>query len=209
MDKRTAKQKLESYQSVVTKGDIDWYRDFIQFRQLPSYERRRRAHEIAERLIGVPMRIIPDDDKYAYWELLDEVRGKPSKAINTNSYDSSLLTRLTTNIKKALHTKSAGYLYLKQWKLSNSNSWIKVGVTNDPNRRESEQNVLPVPSDTIKMIALKSMDEARRIERAIHEALSDRRVRGASNRELFELGENELESLVRAFAFLESISMPK
>ena len=37
------------------------------------------------------------------------------------------------------------FLYLKKWEVANK-KWIKIGITNDPSRRDTEQNVLPVPA---------------------------------------------------------------
>jgi hypothetical protein len=48
--------------------------------------------------------------------------------------------------------QAVGYVYLKRWTMPNDSCWYKVGITNNPDRRETEQNVLPVASETIACV---------------------------------------------------------
>ena len=82
---------------------------------------------------------------------------------------------------------SVGFVYFKRWSLPDGNCWFKVGITNNPDRRETEQNVLPVASETIVCIDVGSMDRARAIEAVIHQVLEEQRITDANNRELFHL----------------------
>ena len=33
-------------------------------------------------------------------------------------------------------------------------NWVRIGITNNPSRRDSEQNVLPVPGQLLKIISM-------------------------------------------------------
>tara|TARA_A100001035_G_C27752144_1_gene486988 strand:+ start:132 stop:1409 length:1278 start_codon:yes stop_codon:yes gene_type:complete len=116
--------------------------------------------------------------------------------------DEKLLKKLSEGINDAL-TVSCGYLYLKMWTLPEK-TWFKVGITNSPKRRDSEQNVLPVPSQTVYLLRLDSMEQARSVEKAIHKALADRRIRGSLNKELFQLGARDYKALVISLQRLSS-----
>jgi hypothetical protein len=80
-----------------------------------------------------------------------------------------------------------GFIYLKRWMMPDNSCWYKVGITNNPDRRETEQNVLPVSAETIVCVDVGSMDRARAIESVIHQILEERRIKDANNRELFHL----------------------
>ena len=81
----------------------------------------------------------------------------------------SLDEELHMAIQSAFRTPCA-YLYFKRWKLGEK-VWFKIGRTNSLDRRDKEQNVLPVPSETLKSIKLTSMDKAKAIESALHNVL--------------------------------------
>jgi hypothetical protein len=80
-----------------------------------------------------------------------------------------------------------GFVYLKRWVMPDASCWFKVGITNNPDRRETEQNVLPVAAETIACVDVGSMDRARAIEATIHQVLEEQRITDANNRELFHL----------------------
>lgn len=82
---------------------------------------------------------------------------------------------------------TVGYVYFKRWSMPDGTSWYKVGVSNDPGRRDVEQNVLPVPAQTIVCVDVGNMDRARAIEAVIHKVLKDQRITDSNNRELFHL----------------------
>ncbi len=91
---------------------------------------------------------------------------------------------------------TGGYVYLKQWSLADGTRWLKIGITNNPSRRDAEQNVLPVPAVTLRLIETLSMDQAAAIERALHQQLAAHKVTGAGNRELFHLDDGQLAALM-------------
>ena len=96
--------------------------------------------------------------------------------------------------------QTGGFVYLKQWTLADGTRWFKVGITNNPSRRDTEQNVLPVPAVTLKLMKTQSMDQAIAIEKAIHQQLVAQKVSGAGNRELFHLNDAQLEALMAAMS---------
>lgn len=108
-----------------------------------------------------------------------------------------LADSLTIAIENARNS-TGGYVYLKQWSLADGTRWLKIGITNNPARRDAEQNVLPVPAVTLRLIETQSMDQAAAIERAIHQQLAAQKVAGAGNRELFHLDDGQLAALMAA-----------
>ena len=94
------------------------------------------------------------------------------------------------------------FLYLKKWEVGGKN-WIKIGITNDPNRRDSEQNVLPVPSQLLKIISMPDRKIAEKIEKELLEVYFAKRINGANNRELFELNEEDIENLMQTMNSLD------
>jgi len=88
-----------------------------------------------------------------------------------------------------------GFIYLKCWKMPDDSCWYKVGITNNPDRRETEQNVLPVAAETIVCVDVGSMDRARAIESVIHQVLEERRIKDANNRELFHLSTQQASAV--------------
>ena len=104
---------------------------------------------------------------------------------------------LVENARKNL-MGSYGFLYLKQWTLTDDSRWHKIGITNDLRRRDAEQNILPVPCLTLAWIKLDSMEEARAIEQAFHETLEIYRIKEANNRELFDLNDEQLAAVLIA-----------
>jgi hypothetical protein len=87
--------------------------------------------------------------------------------------------------------RTVGYIYLKCWRMPDSSCWFKVGITNNPDRRETEQNVLPVAAETIICVDVGSMDRARAIEAVIHQVLKEQRITDANNREIFHLSDQQ------------------
>jgi hypothetical protein len=82
---------------------------------------------------------------------------------------------------------TTGFIYLKRWTMPDGSCWYKVGISNNPDRRETEQNVLPVAAESIVCVDVGSMDRARAIEAVIHQVLDEQRIKDANNRELFHL----------------------
>jgi hypothetical protein len=90
---------------------------------------------------------------------------------------------------------TVGYVYLKRWTMPDGTCWFKIGITNDPDRRETEQNVLPVAAETIACVDVGSMDRARAIEAVIHQVLEEQRITDANNRELFHLSAQQASAV--------------
>ena len=121
--------------------------------------------------------------------------------------DGEILSRLRSEIKVSLSVQP-GYLYFKKWTVD-LNTWFKIGITNSPDRRDSEQNVLPVPAETLCLVRLDTMDHARAAEKAFHKVLEKRRIRGAKNKELFQLSPADYKAVMIVFGELvESFSQP-
>jgi hypothetical protein len=118
--------------------------------------------------------------------------------------DIALATALTVAARQATES-CIGFLYLKVWAHNDGTRWYKVGITNDPARRDVEQNVLPVPAATVKLAQLPSMEHARAVEQAIHGVLNDAglRIRDANNRELFDLTDPQLAALIGVMEQME------
>lgn len=115
----------------------------------------------------------------------------------TEGSDNALAYSLAAAIESA-RNRTGGYVYLKQWSLADGTRWLKIGITNNPNRRDAEQNVLPVPAVTLRLMETQSMDQAAAIERALHQQLNAQKITGAGNRELFHLDDAQLSALMAA-----------
>ena len=123
------------------------------------------------------------------------------------SVNAQILEQLEEVIEKALDI-TPGYLYFKQWSLPDA-AWFKIGITNSPERRDSEQNVLPVPAQTLYLVRLDSMEHARSVEKAIHSIISSRRVVGAKNKEIFQLSGSDCKAVLIALRNLsDRLSQP-
>lgn len=130
-----------------------------------------------------------------------------TEELQGDQYDSEILERLEEEIERSLQLKP-GYLYLKQWSLPET-TWFKIGITNSPSRRDSEQNVLPVPAQTVYLVRLDSMEHARATEKAFHKILGGKRIEGAMNKEIFQLSPRDYRSVVMAMKGLaERFSQP-
>ena len=92
-----------------------------------------------------------------------------------------------------------GFVYLKRWQMPHGVCWYKLGITSNPNRRNSEQNVLPVPAEIIACVDVGSMERARLIEADFRRELDSQQIRNASNRELYELSPGKLSELHSKF----------
>ena len=133
------------------------------------------------------------------------------RKVNENSCDSEadinqhltepLQTPLARDIVNIINKNIGiirGYVYFKEWNVKGCR-WYKIGITNNPKRRDAEQNVLPVPPKTLAMLDLNSMDLAKAIETSLHDLLEKDRIKDAQNRELFELEEEQVRSIQAAF----------
>jgi hypothetical protein len=115
--------------------------------------------------------------------------------------DKSLAGALWHAVESAPPT--VGFVYLKRWAMHDGSCWFKVGITNNPDRRETEQNVLPVAAETIACVDVGSMDRARAIEASIHKVLEEQRITNANNRELFHLSAQQASAVKAVLEMLE------
>ena len=127
-----------------------------------------------------------------------KIRKKLGIGENVNSdLSKELIEKINRNIKNI--KSEEGYLYIRTWKVSGNTQWYKIGITNDLERRESEQNVLPVAAKTLATAKVASMEHARTIEQSIHKTIEKFKIKNANNRELFKLKPDELASLIEVF----------
>jgi hypothetical protein len=112
-----------------------------------------------------------------------------AKQFEQEGYDENLASALLATLSSL--TPIAGFVYFKRWSMPDGSCWFKVGITNNPERRETEQNVLPVAAETIVCVDVKSMDRARAVEAVIHNVLVKQRITDANNRELFHLSDQQ------------------
>lgn len=138
------------------------------------------------------------EDKRRY---LDEAMKQNVYTSKYDPVDPSLLSSLVNGIRGMESAK--GYVYLKRWRMGDGTTWYKIGITGNPQRRENEQNVIPVPAETIALVELASMWQARNVERTFLEKLQHLKIRGAGNRELFHLDSRQLGALMHAFEHLK------
>ena len=110
--------------------------------------------------------------------------------------------QLASNILDIAFSEESQYLYLKKWVVSDK-KWLKIGITNNPERRDSEQNVLPVPAELLKIIKIPNRNMAEKIEKELLDMYVAKRIKGANNKELFELDDDELDHLIKTFNSLD------
>ena len=141
--------------------------------------------------LGVRVTQLETEDRHAT-EAVDRSR-KAALLFKQVGQDNSLAGALW----HALDTSPpiVGFVYLKMWSMPDGSCWFKVGVTNNPDRREIEQNVLPVAAETIACVDVGSMDRARAIEAVIHQVLEEQRIVDANNRELFYLSAQQASAV--------------
>lgn len=103
-------------------------------------------------------------------------------------------------VPKKYISENEAYLYFKCWSLKDGTKWYKIGVTVDLERREREQNVLPVPSQTLEQIAFDSQYAA---EKAFLQVLEEFKIKDANNRELMELNPIQVKSVISGMQFFK------
>ena len=105
------------------------------------------------------------------------------------------LMEMATVALREVTREECGYMYFKVWMLPDGTCWYKIGISNNLNRRDAEQNVLPVPSKTICSVRFTSMSLARAAESAFHETLQRMRILGANNKVLFHLKPEQAQAV--------------
>ena len=111
------------------------------------------------------------------------------------------LVRSLVDLTKRYISENEAYLYFKCWSLKDGTKWYKLGVTVDLERREREQNVLPVPSQTLEQVSFDSQDAAYAAEKAFLQVLEEFKIKDANNRELMELNPTQVKSIISAMQF--------
>lgn len=125
---------------------------------------------------------------------------KISNTENNNLNNNS--DRLADEILEKINESEETFLYLKKWEVAGK-KWLKLGITNNPDRRDSEQNVLPVPSELMKLVKMPNRKIAEKIEHELLDAYSSHKINGANNQELFEMNDTEVENLISTISSLE------
>jgi len=126
---------------------------------------------------------------------VSRIRKRLGIAENVNlNLSKDLYQNLNKNLKKV-----DGYIYIRRWKLNDGTKWFKIGKTNDLERRESEQNVLPVSAETLATAKLASMQHANVAEQTIHKIIKKYQIKNANNKELFKLEPEDLASIIDLF----------
>lgn len=121
--------------------------------------------------------------------------------------DPDLAAQLVEVAGRALErerSSSAGYIYFKVWVMPDGTKWYKIGITNDLRRRESEQNVLPVPAHTLHSARFHSIEHAKVAERCFLSTLSRYRIKGAKNKEIFNLKPPQVQAVIGAMRALKT-----
>jgi hypothetical protein len=168
--------------------------DYGKTRELAPTTTQIRIEEVNRKIDRLCEQLDPrrlarlQDELHSLQHETDELQG--------DQYDSDILEKLEEEIERSLQLQP-GYLYLKQWALPDA-TWFKIGITNSPSRRDSEQNVLPVPAQTVYLVRLDSMEHARATEKAFHKILKSKRIEGAMNKEIFQLSPRDYRSVVMA-----------
>ncbi len=158
------------------------------------------------------LELLKDDCTARLQELKELERQKEEARTNAaaavEQYRNSRLdTKLAINLQAAINNvnHATGWIYFRRWVMPDGTVWFKVGITNNPARREAEQNVLPVPMETIATADVGSIERARALEAAIHTVLDEQRITGANNRELFHLSDEQVATIK---AVIEQLSWP-
>lgn len=149
--------------------------------------------------------------KKAQEQLAKEAREKAAEAERTrlglnDAADLDLAIKLEQRATLEMNKAEKSYLYFKCWVLPDDSKWYKIGITNNPSRREAEQNILPVPANTLHIIALPSTNHARLAETAFHDVLNHAQIKNAGNRELFTLKPSQVQAVIAAMKQLDSLS---
>lgn len=119
--------------------------------------------------------------------------------------DPELIACLSTRVEAALRDRVRGvscYLYFKVWSFPDGSRWYKIGITSDLQRRDAEQNVLPVPPETLAAIKFLHSEYAKAAEQAFHGEMLKMQIKGARNRELFSLTPCQVVSVIAAMKLI-------
>ena len=116
--------------------------------------------------------------------------------------DIELVRNLVDRTKQYISENEA-YLYFKCLSLKDGTKWYKLGVTVDLERREREQNLLPVPSQTLEQVSFDSQDAAYAAEKAFLKVLEEFKIKDANNRELMELNPTQVKSVINGMQFFK------
>lgn len=147
----------------------------------------------------IRLKLLEKEYDHSTVSLGERVTGSSAKITLTKN-------QLFSSVKEAFNREpSHAYIYFKRWKIKDV-IWFKIGRTNSLDRRDKEQNVLPVPSETIKEVELISMEKAIAIESALGNALRGKKIRGAKNNELYQLSGTDYKLVMRCLNMVEKLS---
>lgn len=130
-----------------------------------------------------------------------ETASKPTELKLPAYADQGLLDELWNELSNI--ESPTGYIYLKRWNVRGESAWYKLGITSNPKRRDAEQNVLPVPAETLFCYDVGSIDRARAIESKINRVLCSHKIVGSQNRELFHLSEEQVSAIMAVMNAIE------
>jgi len=122
--------------------------------------------------------------------------------LNKETSSNSNSERLADEILEKIYKDEETFLYLKKWVVAGK-KWMKLGITNNPERRDSEQNVLPVPAELIKLVKMPNRKIAEKIEKELLDLYLSQKISGANNKELFEMNDLEIDNLISTINSLE------
>ena len=173
--------------------------DYETTKQSAPTKQEIKIEQISRKIDNLVEKIKPEK----FEKLKDELLAvKDLEEEELENIDTELFNKLEASIEESLNI-NVGYLYFKKWDLPET-TWFKIGKTNNPDRRDTEQNVLPVPAQTLYLLKLESMEQASSVERAILKTLGDRRIIGAKNKELFKLGGSDYKAVIKALKNLSN-----
>lgn len=190
------KEDLETALASTTDVRMEGYRagDLIHGRTLLVSRSMRERLQVKVRHCESVIESLLEQEKRRHDKKTVENASKPAQLKLPAYADQDLLDKLWNELSRV--EPPTGYVYLKRWSVRGESPWYKLGITSDPKRRESEQNVLPVPAETLFCYDVGSIERARLIESKIILVLGGHKIIGAQNRELFHLSDGQVSALM-------------
>jgi len=148
------------------KASIPEWRVYIP---VTIFTRYNTNHEISEKL--------------NYYRLVDQIIEHSgilfsyNRKFSNNIFEANAQSdELASKILDSVLDDEKLFLYLKKWEVGG-----KIGIINNPNRRDSEQNVLPVPSQLLKIMSMTNRKIAEKIEKELLEIYFAIKIYRANN----------------------------
>ena len=183
---------VENFQNTIKKFKSNHKKWILHYQNKLALQKKEK-----ERLKLIKRYKLTDDTSFEEVKSIEAGRIRKKLGIG-EKVNIELSKELFNNIEKAI-ADVKGYLYIRRWKLSDGTQWFKIGITNNLERREYEQNVLPVAAETLASAKLASMDAARAIEKSIQKVIKKYQIKNSNNRELFKLKPEDLASIIDLF----------